>query len=649
MSTARRMQSCSALLLVAALALAGCEKAPPGQGPLPRVEMTGVATAGPATGANTYVVEASARGSDGRPRTAVGSREAQRYAVSLTDLAGPYVLTALLHGSEQDARLYSLALEQGTANITPLTTLLLAQLYGQDPAAVFQSFGPGGADPARITAANLQEAEQQLRTLLAEELGITLPGNLGNLITAPFQPAAGDPVYDSIAAIAAALESRNLTLGEFTIEMAQAARLCRIESVTITQGGRTSSFCPLTKSATPDDDDAAHIEYLYVDRKGNTLGVVVDGDAVTSASYQNAAGDSWLCAGAACADLMLEAPEEDGSRPMQFDALTLGRDEGTITIDGRLTGAIPGVALPVLSCDSNFYFVIFADSAMGSCANADPYGFGMSALLGNLSGVEPYRVQYDFDSLDGDPARPRLSVLTDANDAVLAVQFFDYEPDTYTPRRTFACRLVDCNGVTLGEVTVNTDILGPEPPILIRTVTLQNTVLKGYDAEGNETGETATLRASVNTAYFDFVAGFYQPPIEYPPPGSCDPANAAIAAAAGATGFDLCLTPTGTALEQLNGDVVLVAGNSMSDGLRVVLRDGAVIEARIRIYNQPLDFLCRNDCAGIEVAAPDADGLRTLDFDGAVLHETFLDVLSGPRSLRLDGGTVVFDAQIPWP
>ncbi|MEJ0098452.1 MAG: hypothetical protein WDO12_01360 [Pseudomonadota bacterium] len=632
------------------LILAGCgENAPPDQSPLPRVEMTGIATGGPATGANEFVPEVSAKGSAGRPRTALNGNGSRSYAVSLTDLTGPYALTARVQGADGDAREYSVALAQGFANITPLTTLLVAQLYGQDPAAMFQTFGPGGADPARITAANLQQARSKLVMYLHDELAIDVPENLGDFISSPFQAAAGDPMFDTITALSTRLDSLDSSLPELAGQVAQAARLCLVEQVTVTSGSTSSDFCPQSKSATPADEDSTHLDYLFTDRHGNTLAVTVDGDTVTSATYE-AAGKSYGCAGSACHAITLDATAADLTRPMHFNNLGLTGTSGVVQINGLLTGAIPGVVLPVLPCDANNYFMVFADrSVVGICANPDIYGLGMTALLGNQQGVAPSRVQYDFDSLDANPNRPRLSVLTDANDALLALQFIDYDEDTYTPRRTFACKLADCNGVTLGPVTVNTDILGSDPPILIRTITLQNTALKGYDQDGNETGETATLTASLNTADFDWVAAFFNPPIEYPPAGSCPSQYQTIVATADSTDVELCLTQGGPALVQTNGDVVLAAGNSETDSLRVVLRAGIVIQAVISIHNQPIGFVCRNDCAGINVSAPDTNGLRTLHFDSALLHEGFLDQLTGIRTLRVNGGTLVFEAQIPQP
>lgn len=637
----------------ALLLVTGCvEDAPPKQTPADRNEMTGIATGGVTAGPGESVYEASVRGTTGRLRTSSSSARSSQYAVSLTDLTGPYALSALVMDVNQGVRVYGVATARGRANLTPLTTLLVAQLYGQDPAAVFQGFGPGGStDAARITTAGLAEAQGRLTAFIQEELEIAIPAAAGNFVTAPFSPVAGDPMYDSITAIFDRLEDLRITPEQFTSSVAQASRLCLTEHVTIADAGTTLEFCPKAKSATPADDDEDRLDYEYVDRHGNTLTVAVDGDTVLSARYDDEAGSAYLCEGAACAAIALDEAAGDLTRPMHFGNLALTGASGSVNINGTLTGPIPGVALPVLPCDTNRFFVVLPDrSVVAACVDPDQYGFGIGAYLGDFQGVGPSRVQYQYGVPDYiDPTRPKVTVVTDANDAVLAVQFVDFEPDTYTPRRIYGCRLETCNGITLGDVTENVDVLGA--PILIRTVAFQNTLLAGYDEEGNETGDRVELIASLNTAYFDWVANGYMDPIEFPPPGICGSGDVAIAGDADGTAFDLCLTSTGSAFELPNRDILLAAGDSGTDSLRLLLRDGAIAQATVSIRNQRLDFICNggSGCDGITVSAPGDDGRRTLQFDSPILYEALLDRITGTRSMSLDGGSVTFDAQVPGP
>lgn len=640
--------------LAGALLLAsGCvEDKPPRQTTTPRVEMTGTVTAGFAMSPAAAVVEASARGSVGRLRTAFTSRSSLQYAVSLVDLDPPYALTALVQDGDSGARGYTVAVTQGTANITPLTTLLVAQLYGQDPATVFQGFTPGGgAEPARVSTASLQEAQARLRAFVQEELDLVIPATVGDFVTASFQPVAGDTMYDSITSLLARLEELDLTLPEFTTTVAQAARQCITERVQVTGAGAAAEFCPASKSATPADDDADLISYVFTDRHGNELGVLVDGDAVLSARFAAVGAPEYLCAGAQCTAITLGAPAGDLTRPISFGNLVLSGDAGTLTVNGSLTGAIPGVVLPVLPCDSNRFFVVLEDrSVVASCVDPDQYGFGIGAYLGDFQGAAPSRVQFHYGALEeNDATRPQVSLVTDANDAVLAVRFVDYEPGTYTPRREFVCRLDACNGVSLGDVTENSDALGV--PILIRTVTFQNTVLTGVDEDGNPTGGSVELIAALNTAWLDWVEHGFVEPIVFPSAGSCAPGAVEVGASADGTDAALCLTQTGSALALANGDVQLVAGDSSTDRLQVLLRGGEIVHATASFSNRPLVFICNgsSDCDGIAISPPDGDGRRTLQFDSAILYESLIGRLAGTRSLSLGGGPVTFDAEIPWP
>ncbi len=67
---------------------------------------------------------------------------------------------------------------------------------------------------------------------------------------------------------------------------------------------------------------------------------------------------------------------------------------------------------------------------------------------------------------------------------VISVEFYKYDPGTgeQADRRTRSiASLSDCNGITFGPVTVNTD-LGPDQPVYIHSVTLNNTVLAGGES-----------------------------------------------------------------------------------------------------------------------------------------------------------------------
>lgn len=638
------------LLLCGALLLGSCGGGggPPDQdGPASRPDVTGTAVAGSVVVTERFGIEATAKGAAGLQRMSNNARGSSDYALSVSELTAPYVLSALVVNEFTYEYVYGVALAPGPANITPLTSLLVAQLFGQDPAAVFSGFGPAaGTNLTRVTPESVVIAQRQLKGFLQEELGVTVPAEAGDLITAPFRPVAGDPMFDAISAVVSKLAADGVTQQAFSDRVAAAARLCLTERIGIEIGAQTTDFCPQSKSATPRAGDETLLDYLFVDRLGNQLKIAVRGDAVLNTRYDVAgASTSFQCSGAGCSGIQLGPVAADLSRSFSFGPSTLQGASGAAVLAGTLTGAIPGVVVPVLPCDNNRFTLVLPDrSVVAKCVDPDPLGFGIGGTLNSLVGVAPSRATYRFvDTSIPDNTLPQLSVLTDANDRVISVEFTDNEPDTYTPRRRFVCKLDACNGVSLGAVTVNVDVLGPDYPVLLRTITFEGTLLAGYTADGEATGTTATLRASVVTAYLADVL------LSYRAPGACA-VGLSIAATASAASFNACPQPAGDAFVLPgSGDILLTAGNYETDVVQVVLRDGMVASASFALMDVPGVFICSGGCAGITVSAPDPSGARTLRFDDALLHEQFFGPVEGPRSLSLNGGVVNLAPQVPLP
>lgn len=147
----------------------------------------------------------------------------------------------------------------------------------------------------------------------------------------------------------------------------------------------------------------------------------VRGDAVLSGAYVTVAGTSYTCEGAACGAIELGLPAEDLTRPLTVTNADLPGSTTRAVLNGTLVGAIPGVALPVLPCDNNKYYVILADrTVIGDCVDAfDPLGLGGTIV--SPRGAEPSRAVYLYgNSGSTNPRRPQLEVVTDANDSLVS-------------------------------------------------------------------------------------------------------------------------------------------------------------------------------------------------------------------------------------
>ena len=616
----------------------------PSQEAVVRNEMVGSIFGLATAGSGEQLSDPVARGAAGLQRTAAQPPLQHTYAVSLTDLTGPYALRARTALGPLAETHFSLAVQRGVANITPLSTLLVAQLYGQDPAAVFDGFGAGGAtDTSRVDADTLAQAQAGVAAFVLDTLGVDLALGDINVITTPFEGNAAQAMTRAMAGIHTALQQRGQTWAGFTQALAQAARLCLVERLALTRNRQTGDFCPQTKRAVPRAGDPSVIDHTFVDRHGQTLRLATRAEAVLAIHFEARDGSIARCEVGACAALALGPAQPDLTRLLQFKALTLAGPEGATTLEGSLHSAVPGVELPVLPCDSNLFYVVLPDASVAaSCVDPDPGGFGLGGTLSSLTGVAPSRASYVFALTDTtDPTRPQVSVTTDANDAVLAVEFIDFDPDGFTPRRRFVCQGAGCNGVTLGPVTTNTDVFGEDLPVLIRSVEFRDTRLAGYAVNGDPTGTEATLKASLTTAYLnDFE-------ITYPPSAACPDDTQPVTVTAEGGAFDTCVPRSAQASLADDGvDVELSLGRFDTATLVLTLRDGLLWRARLSI-DLVGSFQCDAGCPGLQLSAPDAQGRRQLAITSAALHERLYGPVSGPRSLVLDAPSWPFEVMGP--
>jgi hypothetical protein len=641
---AKRPASPAGAALTCALCLAGCgSDGPPEQARVESPALSGTATYDETVSPN----EIAAKGAAGSLRTASNSSGTNQYHVSLVQLTGPYMLRYV--GTDRNGSLrtlFTVATQAGHANITPLTTLLVAQLLGQDPEAAWSAFGPsGGVQMSLITEASIVAAQEKVTAYLRDTLGVEVKSGSASFITSPFTAASGDPMLETLVALDAALAANGRTLSAVSEHVASLARLCLQEKIEITVNGQPKEFCPATKTATPEQDDTTILDYVFVSSAGDTLTLRVQENSVLSGEYVSTTGDTYTCIAQACGAIALGAPESDLTRSITFGNSELSGAQGHVVLNGSLMGPIPGVAIPVLPCDHNKFIVILPERRVAAeCVEAsDPLNLG--GTLSHTVGATPSRAVYTLRATSKDPARPQLEVVMDANDRLLSVYFSERVPGASTIASRFACETTACNGVTLGPVTVDTDVLGPDQPVMVRTATFDDTVLPGLAEDGSPTDTFATLDASFTMVYW---VDPYNPFL-YPPLAPCRAGSDAISVEAFSGPFNFCTAPNRRrAVARAGGDIELNTTDDDGSGRRVVIlmRGGDVVSVTLNTQlNEQLS--CTATCTGITVSPPDASNNVAVTFDGTVLYEVQSFPRPGERTVTLRSGPLLFPASPP--
>ncbi len=77
-------------------------------------------------------------------------------------------------------------------NVTPLTTLLTAQLFGVDPVNAYTNFGaPGNNLVRQVGDAAIRQAQADLTLYLQDVLGIQVKSGTTSFVDGTFTPTAG--------------------------------------------------------------------------------------------------------------------------------------------------------------------------------------------------------------------------------------------------------------------------------------------------------------------------------------------------------------------------------------------------------------------------------------------------------------------------
>lgn len=626
--------TCTVAVLVAACGGGGTTSDVDGQPSPVRAELTGIVTPG-------YVVEnnepgsspiqgrivVSAKGSRGIIRSSdnYGAGRAFEHRTGLTDLAPPYMLRyALVDGSF----LISVATEPGRANVTPLTTLLVAQLLGADPASAFDSYsGSATANIARITDARIAEAQTAVTAYLQDVLGVEVQSGTASFTQAVFEARDGDPMYDTMVALNARLTADGITLTDLSQTLAAQARLCLAESITVTVGGQPSRFCTATKSGLPETADPTVMAYVFTDPNGATLTLRLRGNDLLTERYVSAEGVAYDCSAAGCTGLVIGTPAGDLSRAATFTDARIG----SAVLNGSLTLPAPGPAIPVLPCDNNRYALVYPDFSLAAeCIDAsDPFGIG--GMFGGNAGLP--RTGFTFGGA--------LTVYVENGELLSITALRPYtDPGTGQPV-IFKCVGAECAGAVLGAPELNYDY-GPE--LTLRSLTLTGVQLRALNADGTPATLTdaATLQGSFLTIeYID-------PAESSPQPNDCLGTTDHFFAQASfaPTVTDICPAPGGKTTTQYGAgdlDVVLFGYAPVGVNPRVDLQIRGGVATRIEVSGGSYsggNFLCTTDCSNVVVGVPNGAGERTVTFNGAVLHEIEPANVPGTRTMTLNGSFV---------
>lgn len=631
---ARTVRAC---LLASALAwltawLAACGGSTSGvEAPAPpaRSELTGTVTPGYVEQVDTTAgpvprgsVTVSVRGSAGIMRTSdsFGAGPAQQHRTGLAELSPPYMLSSpLIDGSF----LTSVATGSGQANVTSLTTLLTAQLLGADPHTSFLGYGAESTVLiSRITDTQIAEAQAKVTAYLEGTLGVTVRSGTASFITSPFAAVAGDPMYDTLVALHEHLVAAGSTLTALSQTLADEARLCLTEKISITSNGQASDFCPKTKAGEPETDDASVLRHVFTNSRGDTLTVRLRGDTVLSVSLQDTAGAADTCQAAACRGVTLGTPASDLSRTIAFSQTALGG----VALNGNLTLPVPGVSIPVLPCDNNHYALVLPDrSVAAACVDTDdPIGVG--GVLGGAAGLP--RIGFSLGgalqvyAVDGQVTR--ITFLQPYQAADGSGPFF------------FECQAEGCAGAVFGPATVNTD-LGVD--LTLRDLTLTGVSLKALNPDGSAaTGVApATLQGVFTTiTYID--------PTELsPPPNDCVGTTDRFIAQPDYRPEAVAICPLPgdkrTVPEEDGGLSISVIGSvplGSSPLLYLSAREGEILQIRLFASG---DFTC-SPCTQVTLGPPNALGERVVTFKGTRLEEVGPAGLPGDHAMTLTGSFI---------
>lgn len=580
--------------------------------------------------------------SGGRP--APGTTDTD-YRLPLSGLPGPYLL------ADTNRLLYSVRVDAGVANLTPFTTLLVAELLGSDPADRFALGGQNGNGGfTGVTQAQIDAAQQRTRRFIERELGFALGDAVGDFVTTPFERVTGDPMFDAIQGLTAQLGNEGNYTGLVT-QVVEESRRCAGESLRVAGTGSASAaedrFCPFAKSYEAEEADPSVSDVRFTTRFGDALSVRVRGSDVLQASLRTVEGDTYACSGAGCSGLALGTPAGNGTRAVAFAGVTLSGPAGQRVLDGSLQSAEPGVVLPSLPCTTNRFYVIAADrTVQGRCTRTNDF---LPELGGDGAPSGLTRIRYVFSAVLEDPdASQQLEVMTEGDRVVSALLYATQSGvDGFTQR--FQCRDAGCAGISLGSVRVDQTFGYPTE---LRSIGFNDVVMRAVGPDGSlSASDTVTVRAEV-------VGGVQRDPsVGVLVPAACaDPGNAvSVARSEGGPTLSVCepadlmgFPPLASTIVEANGLSYTLAnlllddfgGATSGNTVSVLFESGTVTRVSFDAQSGP-SYRCEGAaCSGATVSAPDGLGRTTVSFAGTLLTEVGTANVPGDRTATLNGSFV---------
>lgn len=573
---------------------------------------------------NFQGLDVGVKGHAGTARETSSVGVTTRYSVTLAQLDPPYLLSAnVLDG----VRLLAPATEQGTANLTPLTTLMAAWLLGTEPAAYFDNTLGGQGGVPVFTQAEVSASQAEVTRYLARVTGVELSAAVtgADWVTAPMVNEPGDPMFDQIVALNSALDRAGSSLSALASEVAAQQQRCSRQSVAVSSTAGTSRFCQKESSAAYTSDNQARV-FSFVDVEGSSLTLTVRQGAAEQVSYLSLEGQFTCRGAAACAGVTVGALGADDTVPIALDGLTLQSPSGAaVLLEGSLAGA---GALPTLPCETDkLYLIDPAGPVTGLClyqAGSNRRGAQTDAGWGSLDGELPYN----------------LAVISDGT-AVVSIDVWWYEPATGTPLTLYRCEGSACAGATLGEAYDGVDSYGD--PVRLRDYSLRNVPLVAVDSAGRLGTEvamrlTATLTNPVPGAGFtpDCSRSTEHNTVRFsdntpaldvcpPPPSSDDYYSFKNAYPYYVPGVDDAVNFTvSTYVVPQDGSVAPL------NTINVVLSGDQVLQVFLQTTGDTRSFSCAGAaCTGVSVSGLDEQGQRSIDFQGTVLTEDPLRQVPG--------------------
>jgi hypothetical protein len=213
----RRARACAhgglALLFTATLAACGGGGGSADPGPAPP------ASPAPATTiAGTAATGAALAGAAVSLKCATGNGSATtasdgRYSIQISgSVAAPCVIQATLGATRLHSVVDSITSNSATANITPLSELIVARLAAADPAAFFAAFD--AAAQARVTPGTVTQALSALRSDLQGVVDLNGIDPIHQSLVAANGTTPGNTLDQRLDALAAALTAARTTLAE---------------------------------------------------------------------------------------------------------------------------------------------------------------------------------------------------------------------------------------------------------------------------------------------------------------------------------------------------------------------------------------------------------------------------------------------------